>query len=408
MTRKNKVKAQKGNGDSNRSTKILFVIAVLLIGSIGAYYVFQPPQAKQSLQYIDVTPTNSVPKITPSILTCQSCTKSVEFSFTVTSTLIKQTTVSVKSVIIMNGTNRVGTPYQTTSLQVYYNNTLQTKPTKIAVNAPAVFDIKFDTATSNWIYGLYSLSMNLVFGSPFSANYTYSLAPETFTLINALPNNVQSFIPISITNRQLNATAAPFQQMIQINSANYASVENANLSNVEFFDENGSIVPSWLENGNNKNGMSTYWVSLKNGIPANTTIRIFMGFTSLDSNLFNGVTIGEATQLSEFPEQYNNIAYVMDPGLLMQIYYSKNSTTIDLRAYENQLYQAYLTNGTRLGFNYGDFNTTINPIVTLQNGTQYNSDFSLLGYQYGETNSPYDLKPHGLLMLFQFKLIRGL
>lgn len=394
MTRKKKAKSN--NGGSNRSTAILFIIAVILIGSIAAYYVFQPAQPKQSLQYITVEPTNSVPKIAPNIKTCQGCTKSVDFSFSVTSTLIKETTVSVHSVLIMNGTSQVGTPYQASSLQVYVNNTVQTKPTKINLNVPTVFDVQFNTTTSDWAYSTYNLAMNLVFGSPFSSNFTYTLKPETFTLINNLPSNVKSFVPITITNSQKNATTAPFQQMIQINNANYASVENADLSNVEFFDNNGNIIPSWLENGNSKAGMSTYWVSLKNGIPANTTIKIFMGFASLNSNLFNGVTIGEASQLSEFPGQYNNIGHVMDSGLLMQYYYSKNATVVDLKPHETQLYHAYMTNGTKLDFSYGDFNTTINPIATPQNVTPFYGYYILFGYQAGyggATNWPTNAVP---------------
>ena len=369
---------------------MLAILAIILVSSIPIYYVTnQHTTPQQSLAYISVTPTNSVPKILPNILTCLSCIKSVEFSFEVTSTLIKQTTVNIESVLLYNNTNQLVSKFFSNNFQVTFNNTVQKKATKIFENVPADFVIDFNSTTGAWMFGTYNLAVNLNFGSPFSANNTYTLSSDTFTLVNGLPSNIKTFVPIFITNSQTIATIAPFQQMISVNNLVFTSVEAKDLSNVEFFDNNGKILNSWLENGNSNTGKSTYWVLLPNGVPANSTIKIFMGFADLNASLFNGVTIGEASQLSENIGQYNNIGHIMNPGLLMQVYYSKNATTIDSKNYQAQTYLAYMTNGSRLNYALGDFNSTINPIVTPQNGTPYNSYFSLFGYQSGQTASPY-------------------
>lgn len=119
-------------------------------------------------------------------------------------------------------------------------------------------------------------------------------------------------MPISITNIN-GATATPFQQMVEINSANYANFEAPNLQNIAFFDQAGNPIASWLESGNSKDATSTiYWLKLPNGIPAGTTITVNMGFADVAANLFDGVTVGEAPQLSSTYGQYDNGANVFD------------------------------------------------------------------------------------------------
>ena len=367
----------------------LGIIAVILLSSIAFYFIGnQNSIPQQSLAYISVNSTNSSPKVGPSIIACASCSKNLEFSFTVTSTLIKESTVSLDSVIVTQNLQQVGSTYQKSDFTVTYNNSVQTKPTKIYLNEPAIFTVNLNTQSNNWLPGTYALSFDLVFGSPFIANYTYSLSAETFSLLNGIPTNIKSFVPISITNSQNVNTTAPYQQMLTINSAKYASYETANLSNVEFFDYGGNLLNSWLENGNNKWGTSIYWISLPNGIPASSTIIIYMGFANTTTNLFDGVHVGEASQLSPVFGQYNNIGNVMNAGLMYQVYYSKNATVVDLLHDQKYVYQAYMNNGSRLGFNHGDFNTTIDPMVTPLNGNYGANVYTILGYQYGLSGLP--------------------
>ncbi|MEM3477011.1 MAG: hypothetical protein QW045_02760, partial [Candidatus Micrarchaeaceae archaeon] len=123
----------------------------------------------------------------------------------------------------------------------------------------------------------------------------------------------KNYVAINITNSQTIATPSPFQQMLTVNSAAYAKYEAGNLQNVEFFYSNGTIIPSWLESGNsNTSTSSIYWLKLAKGIPAGSTITIYMGFAPISENLFNSKTIGEAPQLSSTYGQYDNGANVFN------------------------------------------------------------------------------------------------
>ncbi len=374
-----------------RSSIIVLVLGVIFISSIAIYFIEnQPKTPNQSLAYINVAPSNIVPKITPDILTCNGCTKNIEFSFEVTSTLIKQTTISVESVLIFEN-NKLIKSYLPKDYEVSFNNTVQNKPIKIYKSIPSVLDVNVTTGSDSWNFGTYHIEMNVQFGSPFNANYTYSLTSETFTLINKFPSNVKYFIPIYIRNSQPNATVSPYQQMIKIDCAKYYSYEADDLSNIEFFDNNGSILSSWLENGNSNTGTSTYWVSIPNGLPANSTTVIFFGLADKSINLFDGKIIGEAPQLSPIYGQYDNIKNVMEPGLLYQVYYSKNATTFDSKDYQEQIYQATMSNGTKLNYDKGQFNTTLTPMNTTLNGSVSLGHQAIFAYQSG---SPYSNLPN--------------
>jgi hypothetical protein len=123
----------------------------------------------------------------------------------------------------------------------------------------------------------------------------------------ALPAGIVQSVPITITNTQSMATPMPFQQMITVNSAAYDPDEAPNLQNVEFFDSTGAVIPSWLESGNSSTSTDTiYWLKLANGIPANSSITVYMEFAPPTTNLMNSQTTGEAAQLSPTYAQYDN------------------------------------------------------------------------------------------------------
>ena len=127
-----------------------------------------------------------------------------------------------------------------------------------------------------------------------SASITYSTScPITFS------------VPITVSNSQSSATSNPFQQMITVDSATYASHEAQNLQNVEFLYENGTVIPSWLESGNSTATSTAYWLKL-GSIPASSALTIYMGFASTSTNFFNNVNVGEAPQLNIAPV---NIVY---------------------------------------------------------------------------------------------------
>lgn len=371
-----------------KSVIVLVILAVIFISSIAIYYVEnQPKVPNQSLAYISVTPSNTVPKISPDILTCSSCSKNITFSFKVTSTLIKKTTVTLEYVSLSENGNVVKT-YSSKDFQVSYNNTVQNKPLEIYKSVPSLLSVNVGTGSDSWQFGTYQIELNLKFGSPFNSNQTYTLTPETFTLVNSYPSNIQYFLPIYIHNTQKVATDAPFQQMVKINTNDYYSYEANDLSNVEFFNNNGTVLSSWLENGNSNTGESTYWVSLPDGIPANSTAVIFLGFANKSVNLFNNITVGEAPQLSPIYGQYDNIGHIMNPGLLWQVYYSKNATLVDSNNNQAQLYTATMTNGTKLAYDQGQFNTTLNPMATSLNGSVILGHYAIFANELSSTGSP--------------------
>ena len=130
--------------------------------------------------------------------------------------------------------------------------------------------------------------------------------------VNA-PQNIEYYIPVTITNSQSSATPTPFQQEIIVNSANYQNYEASNLQNIEFFNANGQIIPSWLESGASSSSTQTiYWLKLANSIPAGGSITIYMGFASTATNLFNGNTVGEAPALSPIYGEYDDGADVFN------------------------------------------------------------------------------------------------
>jgi hypothetical protein len=121
------------------------------------------------------------------------------------------------------------------------------------------------------------------------------------------PSGIVLLLKLKITNNQLIPTPAPFQQEIIFNSKAYSSYEASNLQNVEFFTSNYSVIPSWLESGaSNTSTQTIYWLKLSKGIPAFSSIRIYVGFAKTDVNLFNGNNVGEAPQLSSTFAKYDD------------------------------------------------------------------------------------------------------
>lgn len=73
---------------------------------------------------------------------------------------------------------------------------------------------------------------------------------NTSSLILLNPNNFNRYVVLNIKNGQSVATASPFQQLVEVNMSQYRSFAGAGLQNVEFYYQNGTVIPSWLESGN--------------------------------------------------------------------------------------------------------------------------------------------------------------
>jgi YVTN family beta-propeller protein len=196
----------------------------------------------------------------------------------------------------------------------FYLNYEPTSPASISTSLPSYnssigigIEQNYDTTPVNvgWVRTRAYPPNGVMPGVSFGAT-TRSQATSVF-----VPSGVLSYVPVTITNSQSSPTPAPFQQMVTVDSRNYSSLEASNLQNVEFFNFTGTVIPSWLESGNSAGADDTiYWLSLPDGIPANVSITVYMGFASQSDDLLNNVTTGEAPQLSPTYGQYDNGPHV--------------------------------------------------------------------------------------------------
>ena len=98
-----------------------------------------------------------------------------------------------------------------------------------------------------------------------------------------VPQGIEHWLRVSLVNGQSDDVKGPFQQVVIVDSSKYAPFEADNLQNIEFFDEQGNVLQSWLESGNSKLAISTvYWVQLPNGIPGRKVVDIYETFDPLD------------------------------------------------------------------------------------------------------------------------------
>ncbi|MGC9079738.1 MAG: hypothetical protein ACP5G1_03320, partial [Nanopusillaceae archaeon] len=175
---------------------------------------------------------------------------------------------------------------------------------------------------------------------------------------------INYYVPVYIYNSQNLSTPAPFQQEIAICNGNinfgdsFAYVSNIQLynlinpngQNVLFFDpNNGQILYSWYEGQLNYSGISCYmwWVKLPKGIPAKGQVTIYMGIGNSSTNyyqLYYPYVGASYNVLGTF--QYDNIGYVMNPGLMYQIYVNYSSYVWFYQNNWSQIYSLPLTPGT--------------------------------------------------------------
>jgi len=162
--------------------------------------------------------------------------------------------------------------------------------------------------------------------SPLSTTNGVGIGPSKITNISkgipnppsTIPSGISpyNYLQINITNNQSTATSTNFQQLIQINGLPQPPDE------AEFFDANGNIYTSWLESYNN--GVATWWVLLPNGIGANSTVTLYLGFSSSGSTLLNGTTVGASPTWTNIYAQYDNGA-----SLFPSLYQNFAGTTLN-------------------------------------------------------------------------------
>ena len=170
--------------------------------------------------------------------------------------------------------------------------------------------------------------------SPGYSNGTVYYSNSGAQAAASFPPAVEYYIPIRLDNAQNISTEAPFQQEIYVNSSKYAYLEAGNLSNIEFFYYNGTVINSWLEGSasnirlndpQNASRLNTstdtvYWLNISSGIAADSNLTVYMGFANLSEVLMNGQGTGEAPQLSQVYGRYDNGASVFS------MYYNGSGT----------------------------------------------------------------------------------
>ncbi len=72
---------------------------------------------------------------------------------------------------------------------------------------------------------------------------------QKFNLESSLCFTPANLLPITFTNSQSQKTGNGFQQQLTIDSSRFSHYEAKNLSNVQFFYQNDTIIKSWLEGG---------------------------------------------------------------------------------------------------------------------------------------------------------------
>ena len=204
------------------------------------------------------------------------------------------------------------------------------------------YSIKFNNGTTITRSGNYnSVNKNFLYTLPYTTNATitfdtsgnnnYSSVDPTIIVI---PSAITTYVPITLSNSQNEPTPVPFQYMLSVNSLKFQSYEAKNLSNIEFFYYNGTIIPSWME-GSTSNTLlnnptnsiyfytstnTIYWLKLSNSITPSNSLTIYMGFSLTSQNLFNTVDVGEAPQLSASYAEY-------DDGSTVFTYYNVNPSS---------------------------------------------------------------------------------
>ena len=97
-----------------------------------------------------------------------------------------------------------------------------------------------------------------------------------------------------------------FSQQIVVNSSTYSAYESSDLSNINFQDGAGNLIPSWLESGLTNGSTSTiYWIKM----PATITT-VYMVFVDTSKKSMSGTNTGAMPTYTGTYAQYDNGATV--------------------------------------------------------------------------------------------------
>lgn len=133
------------------------------------------------------------------------------------------------------------------------------------------------------------------------------------TQLNLPSSNLVAYVPIELVNTQPAPLVNGTQVMITLDWSQYETYLAPNLANVEFFSGGWIPLYAWLEsNATSSAKESSVWIKLDgNGIGANSSATIYLGFLNLSVNNFSPTGYwGEAPRLSPNYGEYDNGAMV--------------------------------------------------------------------------------------------------
>ena len=218
--------------------------------------------------------------------------------------------------ITLNYTDDVTLFSQTVSGKVIVK-TVETSTTSTSSTSTTILSTSTSTTTSSTsttTSTTTSSTSTTTLTSTSTTTSSTSTTTSTTTSSTSTTTILYYYVPITLSNSQSSATPSPFQQMITVNSLAYKQYEAGGLTNVAFYNASGTQLDSWLESGNSNTSTNTvYWVKLPNGIPASSSITIYMRFYQpLSNTQFNSNNDGEAPQLSSTYAEYDDGASVFN------------------------------------------------------------------------------------------------
>ena len=204
--------------------------------------------------------------------------------------------------------------------------------------------------------------------------------------------HIRNFVPITINTTNFSIPAGA-QIPININWSRYTAYENHNLSNVLFMNSTFYPLFAWIESGaNSSSTKSEVWVKITSSISSFSSTTLYLAWQTRNTNNFNRYGyLGEAPQLSSVYGEYDNIAMVMDPGLLVQIYI--NTTSLVSAITPTPILNANFTQGTTISEGGALFRATTQYMVSPGTGTPQEVYLGVSGVGY----SPYAVEQNVLL-----------
>lgn len=221
--------------------------------------------------------------------------------------------------------------------------------------------------------------------------------PFTNASAPVVPSGILTYTEINLSSSWSSITSPYVQQLINLSESNaiYGSYLSYNTSsaNFEYFYNNGTIIPSWIES--NTTGKIITWLKIRN---ITSIGNIYLGFALKNKNILSGSGtsgIGEAPQLSKVYAQYDDGSQVFNnywnftgtslPSSLNSLsnggtYSINNGLTMSIPAitpdwehiftttqYSPNIIETYISNFT--GAATGEYGIAYTPVTSASGGT---------------------------------------